>query len=322
MAVSIFEAQITLPESAHGERMDKTLAALLEGRTRSTVQQWIEKGYITHQGTPVIGKQKVLGGETIEILAELAPSLSDLPQSMALEILYEDDSVLVLNKPAGLVVHPGSGIESGTLLNGLLHHIPSLQDLPRAGIVHRLDKDTSGVMVIAKTALAHQSLIQQFSEHGIEKQYQAIVKGPMIAGGTLETDIDRSPHHRTKMSVAPKGYGKPAVTHYRVATRFEHYTHLKIQIETGRTHQIRVHMLHIHHPIVGDTVYGGRLNFTTGVSEQVRNAIRATSRQMLHASHLGFDHPETGERLVFDVPLPQDFLDLLALLKTHDPLKA
>lgn len=317
-AVSEINFKFIVKAEDQGQRFDKVLAATIAEYSRSTLQEWIKKQWIKIDGLPAIGKQKVKGGETVEITACVEEVTRDQPQPMTLDILFEDEEVLVINKPAGLVVHPGAGIPSGTLLNALLHHHASLNQLPRAGIVHRLDKETSGVMMIAKTPLAYQSLVAQLANRTVSKKYQALVRGEIIAGGTIENEMARHPQNRTKMAVVPEGKGKPAISHYRVLGRYGSYTHLQVTIETGRTHQIRVHMAAIGHPIIGDATYGGRLNFPRGLSEEKRQAILKIRRQMLHAWQLSFSHPKTEEVLSVEAPLPIDFENLLSILAIEE----
>jgi 23S rRNA pseudouridine1911/1915/1917 synthase len=234
-------------------------------------------------------------------------------QDIPLAVAHEDEAVLVVNKPPGLVVHPGAGNPAGTLLNSLLHHAPALRDMPRAGIVHRLDKDTSGLLVIAKTLPAHTALVRQLAKHQVTREYLALVHGGIVAGGSIETAMGRHPRDRQRMAVLPEG--KPAITHYRVEERLGPYTLLRVSLETGRTHQIRVHMAHLRHPIVGDATYGGRSRLPKGVDESVRQAIGGFSRQALHAQRLAFIHPVSRKPLVCDAPIPEDMARLLTLLR-------
>jgi 23S rRNA pseudouridine1911/1915/1917 synthase len=232
---------------------------------------------------------------------------------MALDVVYEDADLLVINKPAGLVVHPGAGNASGTLLNGLLAHAPQLESLPRAGIVHRLDKDTSGLLLVAKSLPAHTALVRDLAERRVSRQYLAICSGVLTGGGTIDAAIDRHPVDRTRMAV--RDDGRPAVTHYTVVERFRAHTCVKVALETGRTHQIRVHFAYRRHPLVGDPVYGGRLALPAGASESLRDALRTFRRQALHATRLELRHPVTGEELVFEAPPPADFQSLLRTLR-------
>jgi len=236
-----------------------------------------------------------------------------------LDIAYEDDHILVINKPAGLVVHPAAGNYTGTLLNGLLHHVPSNESIPRAGIVHRLDKDTTGLMVVAKSLEAHNALIQQLQARSVHREYQAITQGVMTGGGTVDEPMARHPQARTKMAVVSdnggKSGGKDAITHYRVIERFPNHTHIRVKLETGRTHQIRVHMAHIGYSLVGDMVYGGRLKLPKGATAELHDMLRNFKRQALHAGKLGLIHPVSEEYMEWQVPPPEDFNLLLEMLK-------
>jgi len=227
--------------------------------------------------------------------------------------MYEDDSLVVINKPAGLVVHPGTGNASRTLLNALLHHAPELKNLPRAGILHRLDKDTTGLLVVAKTAAALKSLTHQLKKRSMIREYQAVVNGSMISGGEVDAAIERHPLQRKKMAVSETG--KPAITHYRIAEKFRGHTHLKLKLETGRTHQIRVHMAYIRHPLVGDSTYGGRVQLAKNMTEDAIQALRGFKRQALHAFALGFRHPETGKDVYFEIELPDEMKELISALR-------
>lgn len=264
-------------------------------------------------GEPVKAKTRVLGGETVTVEATIKPQPEWQAQAIALPIVYEDDALIVINKPAGLVVHPGAGNTNSTMLNALLHHAPSLKDLPRAGILHRLDKETSGLLVIAKTPAALKSLSHQLKKRTIEREYQTVVYGSMISGGTVDAPIDRHPLQRKRMAVVDTG--KTAITHYRVMERFRAHTRLKVNLETGRTHQIRVHMAHIRHPIVGDPVYGGRVQLTKNMSEEMIAIMRQFKRQALHAFALGFIHPISGESVRFEADIPDDMKKLIKSLR-------
>lgn len=268
---------------------------------------------ITVNGTRIRPKDKVKSGDEIIINAIIEANESWQAESISLDIIYEDDQIIVLNKPAGLVVHPAAGNQAGTLLNALLHHAPELAELPRAGIVHRLDKDTSGIMVVARTMTAHHFLVKALQARTIHREYRAIVVGQMTAGGTVEAPIGRHPKARTKMAVVATG--KPAVTHYRVLERFPKHTFLKLMLETGRTHQIRVHMAHIHYPIVGDSSYGGRLRIPKGASEALRDCLQHFKRQALHAFRLELPHPTSNELMSWTAPLPDDMHSLLEILR-------
>lgn len=303
---------LIIPDDHAFLRLDATLAKLLPEYSRSQIQDWLEKGSILVDNKPAKGKIKVRGGENVSINAEFKA----LPRQwgaepIPLEIVYEDDQLLIINKPAGLVVHPGAGNTSSTLLNALLHHDKNLSSLPRAGIIHRLDKDTTGLLVIAKTPGAYQHLSQQLKKRSLVREYQAIVYGLMISGGSVDAPLDRHPIHRKRRTVTETG--KPALTHYRIMEKFRDHTRLKLQLATGRTHQIRVHMAHIHHPIVGDSVYG-RLQLSKGMATEAKDAIRSFKRQALHAFALELTHPVTEEIMRFEADLPQDMQELLKIL--------
>ena len=258
-------------------------------------------------------REKVIGGEQLAIDAELEAEQSWVAQPIDLDIVYEDDHLLVINKPAGLVVHPAAGNRDSTLLNALLHHSPELATIPRAGIVHRIDKDTTGLLVVAKTLKAHASLVDQLQKKTAFREYEAIVQGVMTGGGMVDEPIGRHPSQRTKQAVTHSG--KPAVTHYRLIERFRAHTHIRVQLETGRTHQIRVHMAHIQYPLLGDPTYGGRLRLPKGATPELIEALRLFKRQALHAKKLGVEHPETGEYCEWEVPLPEDFRSMIKVLR-------
>lgn len=305
--------QLVVPEDHAGERLDQTLARLMPDYSRTQIQDWIETGAILVDGKTTKGKTRLKGGEAIEVNAEQKPQPAWEAQAIELPIVYEDDALLVINKPVGLVVHPGAGNEDSTLLNALLHHAPGVKDLPRAGILHRLDKDTSGLMVVAKTAKALKHLSHQLKKREIVREYQAIVYGTMISGGTVDAPIER--HHMQRKRMAVSDTGKPSVTHYRIAEKYRAHTRLKLQLETGRTHQIRVHMAHIRHPIVGDPVYGGRVQLTKNMSPSLIELLRRFRRQALHAFGLGFIHPTTEEWMRFEIELPEDMKQLILSLR-------
>ncbi len=296
-----------------GMRLDQAIAVLFPDFSRARLQQWIKQGMVSVDGEIAMRpRDKVLGGELVELQAEMEDKVECRPQSIHLDIVYEDESLLVINKPAGLVVHPAAGNPDGTMQNALLHHDETLIQLPRAGIVHRLDKETSGLLVVARTAAAHKHLVEQLQERAFKREYRAVVKGVMTAGGSVDQPIGRHPTQRTRMAVHPNG--KPAVTHYRVLERFRFHTHLKVVLETGRTHQIRVHMAHIRYPLVGDPVYGGRLQIPAKVTPELEAMLRSFRRQALHARKLGLNHPKTGEWLEWRAEPPEDMQELLRVL--------
>jgi 23S rRNA pseudouridine1911/1915/1917 synthase len=302
----------TIPPGLAGQRLDQALAALFTDITRSQLQQWIEDGRITLNGRVPRKRDKVKAGDAVEIRVPPPVESGWKAQALPLEIVHEDSELLVINKPPGLVVHPGAGNPEGTLLNALVAHAPKLAQLPRAGIVHRLDKDTSGLLVVAKTEQARQNLIAQLQEHSVEREYLTIVNGVMVAGGTIEAPIGRHRTQRTRMAVSNQG--KPAVSHYRVMKKYRAHTLVQVRLESGRTHQIRVHMAHLHYPVVGDPVYGGRLKIPTGASENLKKVLRGFRRQALHALKLSLVHPKTGKRVQWATSVPEDMSKLMEAL--------
>ena len=311
----LIQLQAEVPDTLAGQRLDQAAAELFPDYSRSRLQSWIKSGDLKVNGAIRKTREKVLGGETLELSAELVADASWEPQPIDLDIIYEDEHLLVINKPVGLVVHPGAGNADSTLLNALLHHCPDLATLPRAGIVHRIDKDTTGLLVVAKTLKAHTSLVDQLQEKTAYREYEAICTGVMTGGGKVDEPIGRHPTVRTKQAVTHSG--KPAVTHYRVLERFRGHTYIKVQLETGRTHQIRVHMAHIQYPLLGDPVYGLRLRLPKGATPELIEALRRFKRQALHARKLGVQHPGTGEYMEWETPLPDDFKTMLQVLR-HD----
>jgi 23S rRNA pseudouridine1911/1915/1917 synthase len=302
-----------IPASAAGRRLDQVLAELFSGYSRSRLQQWIKQGSVLLNGHTAPARYRVAGGEQVEIAAQLQVETGVQPQPIPLDVRFEDPHLLVLNKPPGLVVHPAAGNPEGTLQNALLYHYPQLASLPRAGIVHRLDKDTSGLMVVARSLSAHKSLVEQLQARSVRREYLALVQSPVTAGGTIEAPIGRHPRDRLRMAVVPSG--KPAVTHYRILERFPAYTLLEVSLETGRTHQIRVHMAYIRCPLVGDPLYAGRQKLPRGVSPRLREAVSSFRRQALHAARLELTHPASGERLSWQAEMPDDFSRLLDILR-------
>jgi 23S rRNA pseudouridine1911/1915/1917 synthase len=307
-----------VPETAAGRRFDAVLAELFPDFSRSRLSVWIKSGDALLDGRTVRGRDPVRGGEDVSLTVVLDDQVEAEPEDIPLDVLFEDKQVLVLNKPAGLVVHPGAGNPAGTLVNALLYRDPSLVALPRAGIVHRLDKDTSGVMVVARTLPAHTALVAQLSARGVHRQYLAVVVGALVSGGTATGAIERHPYDRIRMAV--RDDGRDAVTHYRLRERFRAHTALECRLETGRTHQIRVHMAHLKHPIVGDPVYGGSLKLPKGATPELIDALRGFRRQALHAETLEFTHPTTGEPLRTTAPVPADMQHLLHAL--HEDARA
>ena len=304
-------AQVS-PESG-GQRLDQVAAQLFPDFSRSRLQGWIKDGSLLVDGEVKRTRDIVLGGERLELDAEREIQGEWQAEAIDLDIIYEDDALLVINKPAGLVVHPAAGHQDGTLLNALLHHAPELAKVPRAGIVHRLDKDTTGLMVVAKTIEAQTDLVAQLQARTVSREYECVVIGVMTAGGKVDQPIARHGTQRQKMAVVAGG--KTAISHYRVINRFRAHTHVKVKLETGRTHQIRVHMSYIHFPLVGDPVYGGRLRIPPGASPELIKELREFPRQALHARRLELEHPTDGRHMSWQVPLPQDMQHLLALLR-------
>jgi 23S rRNA pseudouridine1911/1915/1917 synthase len=307
------EAQV--PLTAAGRRFDQALAEMFPDYSRSRLSGWIKSGAVSLDGAQVAARQLLRGGERVRLEVELENEVSSAPEAMALAIVHEDEHLLVLDKPAGLVVHPGAGNPVGTLLNGLLHHDPKLAELPRAGIVHRLDKDTSGLMVVARTLPTYTALVDLLSRHEVERQYEAVVLGTMVAGGTVDEPIGRSMGDRLRQAVRDEEDGKRAVTHYRLRERFRAHSLLQCQLETGRTHQIRVHMAHIGHPLIGDPLYGGGLKLPRGASAELIGTLRGFRRQALHAEKLSFIHPATGEEMSFSAERPADQRLLIEALR-------
>lgn len=297
-------------------RLDQCLAEMFPDYSRSKLQIWIKAGRVRVNGVALKGREKLDGGEEIELDAEAEAVLECTAEDIPLEIIHEDAELLIINKPAGLVVHPAVGNWQGTLVNALLNHEPGLNILPRAGIVHRLDKDTSGLLMVAKTLKAHHSLVEQLQQRSINREYLALVKGWMTAGGCVDAPIGRHPVDRKRYAV--RRDGKEAVTHYRLEQRFKRHTLVRVKLETGRTHQIRVHMAHINYPLVGDQVYSGRFQLPADCSPELAAALRAFKRQALHAAKLGLQHPATGEYCEWEQPMPDDMQQLLQLLAENE----
>ncbi len=290
-----------------GMRLDQVLAKLLPEYSRSRLQDWVAQEQVLVDGAAATIKQKMWGGEKITVVPQSHPTEQPhQAEDIALNRVFEDDSILIINKPAGLVVHPGSGNWEGTLLNALLHHAPQLAEIPRAGIVHRLDKDTSGLLVVAKTLPAQTALVRQLQARTVQREYYALVYGDVLRAGMVNAPLDRHPTQRTKMAVVADG--KPAITHYSIAERYSGCTLLRCKLETGRTHQIRVHLASIRHPLVGDSIY---LKGAQKCPPPLRPILAAFPRQALHAAQLGLEHPVTEEWLEWQAPLPDDMRQLL-----------
>lgn len=311
--------QITIPREYHNQRIDSVLAQMLPGYSRSQISNWIKNGSVTVNHKRCKPKDKAADGDHIEVDVDFKQVETDFyhcaPEEIPLNCIFEDDDILVLNKPASLVVHPGAGNREHTLVNALLYHNRSLQHLPRAGIIHRLDKDTSGLLVVAKTLIAHTSLIRQMQARDIQRHYITLVQGHVISGGTIDTGFGRHPRNRLKMAVLEQG--RQAVTHYSIKKQYQDFTVLDVKLMTGRTHQIRVHLAHINHPVVGDPLYGGRMKYPAQASEQLIHVLQQFKRQALHACTLSFYHPKTNQEICFIAPLPDDFALLLNTLDEH-----
>jgi 23S rRNA pseudouridine1911/1915/1917 synthase len=312
MTDTTIRISLEIPPEQAGQRLDQALASLVPDHSRSRLKAWIDAGEVLVDGIPRRPRDKVHGGETVVIAASLPDETPAAPQAIPLILVYEDRHVFVIDKPAGLVVHPGAGNPDRTLQNALLSLDPRLAKLPRAGIVHRLDKDTSGLLVVARTLPAHTALVRMLEERDIHREYEAVCRGVMTAGGTVDAPIDRHPTDRVRMAV--RQGGRESVTHYRVIKRFAAHTHVRVQLETGRTHQIRVHLAHAGFPIVGDRVYGGRLTLPRGAGEELREALRHFPRQALHAAKLEFSHPVSGKPVSCVAQLPADMQELLRVL--------
>ena len=309
----VYELSAQVPIHMNGMRFDQVASELFPDFSRSRLQSWIKDGQLTVDGRTTKPKEKLIGGEKLELNAELEAQGTWEPEDIELNIVYEDDDLLIINKQAGLVVHPAAGNQTGTLLNALLNHVPDLINLPRAGIVHRLDKETTGLMVVAKTLEAHTDLVEQLADRTVSREYEAIAVGVMTGGGTVDAPMGRHPTQRKLMAVLSTG-GKRAVTHYRVAKRYPHHTHIRVKLETGRTHQIRVHMAHIGFNLVGDSTYGKRFKIPKGANQHLIDTIKSFPRQALHAAKLGLEHPGTGEYTEWTAPVPEDFQNLLDAL--------
>ena len=311
-----FELQeAAVPVELAGRRFDQALAEMFPEFSRSRLAEWIKAGDALLDGQAVRPRDPVRGGETVTVSLRTSVETRSEAEDIPLEIRYQDADVLVIDKPAGLVVHPGAGNPRGTLVNALLHFDPKLAELPRAGIVHRLDKDTSGLMVVARSLRAHAGLIEQLSGREVHRQYVAVVVGPMIAGSTVNAPIGRHPTDRVRQAVVKEGQGKDAVTHYRVRERFRAHTLVECRLETGRTHQIRVHMAHARHPLIGDPLYGGSFRLPKAATPELVEALRTFRRQALHAEKLSFRHPASGEEITTESPMPADMQALVATLR-------
>lgn len=302
-----------VPEELAGQRLDRIAAELWPDCSRSRLKQWIEAGDLTVDGTPARPKARLKGGESLALEAVVEPAVRSGPEDIPLAIVYEDEHLIVIDKPAGLVVHPGAGNREGTLVNALLHHDETLERLPRAGLVHRLDKDTSGLLLVARTPAAHLALTRMLERREIRRTYRAVCQTVFTGGGVVDAPIERNPRDRTRMAV--REGGRPARTYYRLIERFRAHSLIELELDTGRTHQIRVHMAHIRSPVVGDPVYGGRPRLPRDPGDALIAALRAFRRQALHAVGLTFTHPGDDRELKFTSELPEDMTQLIAVLR-------
>ena len=301
-----------VPAELFGKRLDQAVAQLFPDYSRSRLQGWIKEGELTVNGKVLRIRDKLAGGEQIVIDATIAVIEDHKGEDIPLDIVFEDEHILIINKPSGLVVHPATGHADGTLMNALLHHAPDVAQVPRAGIVHRLDRETTGLMVVAKTIQAQTDLVEQLQQRTMGREYEAVVQGVMIGGGTVNEPMGRHSKNRLKMAVL--GLGKEAITHYRVLKKYRSHTHIRLKLETGRTHQIRVHMAHVKYPLVGDPLYGGRFRLPKNCSERMQQTLKNFRRQALHAKKLELWHPFTGEHCSWEIDLPEDLQKLLTVL--------
>lgn len=311
MSLELLEKLV--PPELSGQRLDLALARMFPEFSRSRLKSWILQGNVRVDDLELRPRDAVSGGQQVVVRPQVEISVTSGPEPLDLVIAFEDDDLLIVNKPAGLVVHPGAGNTRGTLMNGLLHHVPALESLPRAGIVHRLDKDTSGLLVVAKNLTSHTALVRALADRDISRHYLAVCCGVLTGGGKIDAPIGRHPVDRLRMSVQDRG--KPAVTHFRVKERFRGHTYVGVQLDTGRTHQIRVHFAYRRNPLIGDSVYGGRLAIPAGATDALIGELRSFRRQALHATSLSFAHPATGDMLEIEAPAPDDLTQLLDILR-------
>jgi len=307
---------VIVPQQLAGERLDKALSLLYPEHSRARLQSWIKAGNVAVDNKVLRQKDTVKAGQSIVVIPEFEPDERHSGEAIPLDIIHEDREILIINKPAGLIVHPGAGNPEHTLLNALLYYHSGLEQVARAGIVQRLDKDTSGIMVIAKTPTVHTYLVRQLRDRNIHREYQAVVTGAMTGGGRIEAPIGRHHLHRKHMAVVASG--KPAITHYRIIKKYPAVTHLMVRLETGRTHQIRVHMAHLHHPVIGDPVYGGRRRLPANIPQSLAEVIRAFPRQALHAFRIELVHPASNKLMRWTAPLPADMRDLIDALENGE----
>ncbi len=306
---------MTIPDKMSGKRLDQALADLLPEHSRARLQGWIRNNYVRVNKKAMRTRDKVYGGEQVEIRAKIETQIPAVPENIPLEIIFEDEHLIIINKPAGLIVHPGAGNSQHTLMNALLHHDLQLKQVARSGIIHRLDKDTSGLLVIARTPQSHTFLVNQLQDRKVNREYVAVVSGIMTAGGTIKEPIGRHPKNRTKMAVVNNG--RPSTTHYRIIKKYNHHTQLQVNLETGRTHQIRVHMAWLHHPIIGDPAYGKRKQLVKGMDPNLTKVITAFPRQALHARAIQLLHPQSNEIMAWQAPIPRDMTELINTLEIN-----
>ena len=313
MSLESISRRVTVSSGQVGRRLDQAAAELLEEFSRSRLKVWIESGALTLEGSRAAPKTRVREGEVIALEVTPEPAVALEPEAIPLDLIHEDDALIIVDKPSGLVVHPGAGNPAGTLLNALLHKDSDLARLPRAGIVHRLDKDTSGLLAVARTLNAHRSLVRKLERREIRRTYEAVCQGVLTGGGEVDAPIGRHPTNRLRMAVVERG--RPARTRYRVMERFRAHTRVRIELDTGRTHQIRVHFAHIRAPLVGDPLYGGRPRLPKAPQPALLRVLQPFSRQALHARRLEFSHPENGDEMAFESPLPADLRGLIETLR-------
>lgn len=318
--MATLQHEITITPELEGKRLDQALAEILPEYSRSRLKDWILAGHVMLDGDQPVPRTRVTSGQRVRLTAVLESKQDAEPEAIDLDVVFEDEDLLVIDKPAGLVVHPGAGNPSGTLMNGLLHHAPDLAALPRSGILHRLDKDTSGLLLVTKTLAAHTRLVQDLQNRAITREYRGVCEGRLTAGGEIDASIGRHATQRTRMAVTDRG--RPAVTHYRILARFPAHTFIALRLDTGRTHQIRVHMAHVRHALVGDRTYGGRLRIPAGAPPELAASLRRFSRQALHATRLALQHPTGQQPLEFQSPLPGDFIGLLEALDGTEGTRA
>lgn len=316
MSQYLIQQQFDADQNQTGLRIDQALSQWLPEYSRSKIQSWIKSHFILLNQQNCVPKQKLIFGDRVSLEVPFEKKIEDKPESIKFEIVYQDESIFIVNKPVGLVVHPAAGHQTGTLLNGLLAIDPNLEQLPRAGIVHRLDKDTSGLMMIARNLKAHHFLVDQLQKRLVNRQYEAITQGLLTAGRTIDEPIGRHPKERKKMAIIAEG--KEAITHFRVLKKYRDFTHIKVNLETGRTHQIRVHLAHLRYPLVGDPVYGGRLTLPKNITESLQNKLHQFKRQALHAKKLSFTHPESKEWVSFESELADDMQHLIDLIEESE----